>query len=85
MNKTRQALIQSIRESDLSFGDRTKLRLILLFHGPEVEKIANEGLAEANLSLPQPQPSGSFGGQDWMAILKYFVEVILPILLKLFA
>ena len=85
MNQTRQALVQAIKESDLSFGDRTKLRLILLFHGAEVEKIANEGLGEANLSLPPAALSGSFGGPDWMAILKYFVEVILPILLKLFA
>ncbi len=83
MNPVRRATIQAIKESGLPLRQRTQLRLAVAFKGDEIDEVVQEALEGHSLSLPMPQPEGSFGGPDWATILKFFIENILPLLLKL--
>ena len=82
MNQVRQATIQAIKESNLTLRDKVKLRLALIFNGPEIDEVVQDALEGHSLVLPTLQPEGTFGGPDWATILKFFIENILPLLLK---
>lgn len=75
----RQALLQAIRQSDLSIRDKAKLRFALVFRGEEIEQVAMQGVTESNLVIP----TSNINSMDWKEIITFFIEVILPLLLKL--
>lgn len=78
--KIRQALTQAIRQSDLSLREKVALRLALVFRGNEIEQVVSDALMEADLVLPS---SGDITSPDWESIITFFIEVILPLILKL--
>ena len=71
----RKALLEAIDQSDLSVRDKFKLRTLARFPG---------ALARHEEDIVRLLREDGVSATDWLAVLKYFVEVILPILLKLF-
>lgn len=78
---TKKALLQAIQQSDLSIREKLALRLALVFHADKVDAIVKEHLANEGVAAFNSDVSKT----DWAAIVKYFIENILPLLLKLLA
>jgi hypothetical protein len=77
---TKQALIDAIKQSDLSVREKLALRLALVFHADKVDAIVKDTLADEGMST-----ASDVSKTDWAAIIKFFIENILPLLLKLLA
>lgn len=78
---TKKALLQAIQESDLSLREKLALRLALVFHADKVDAIVKEAIANEGIASLESDVSKT----DWAAIIKFFIENILPLLLKLLA
>ena len=78
---TKKALVQAIQESDLTIREKLALRLALVFHADKVDAIVKDSLLAEGLAAPSD--TTAMGSPDWAAIIKFFIENILPILLKL--
>ena len=76
---TKKALLQAIQESDLTIREKLALRLALVFHADKVDQVVKEALAAEGVSALDSDVSKP----DWAAIVKFFIENILPLLLKL--
>ena len=83
VSNTKQALVEAIKQSDLSVREKMALRLALVFHADKVDAIVKDSLAAEGLA--EPGNTVAMGSPDWAAIIKFFIENILPILLKLLA
>jgi len=72
----RKALKEAIAQSDLPLGQKARLRLAMLFPGflakvePEIEAMIDAEGVQAT---------------DWAAVIKFFIENVLPLILKLLA
>lgn len=76
---TRKALVEAIKQSDLLPRQKMTLRLALVFRGKEIDKIVDETVLAEGMRSVGPDVSAG----EWAAIVKFFIEVILPLLLKL--
>jgi len=73
---TRQALRQAIADSDLSVREKMALRLALVFHADKVDAAVQEALKAEGVSTVG-------ANVDWAKVIKFFIENVLPLLLKL--
>lgn len=76
--QNRKALLEAIRESDLSLRDKVLLRMAVAFHADKVEAAIEAAMEESDAPLNAVE-----GSAEWAALLKFFVENVLPILLQL--
>jgi len=73
---TKKALRQAIADSDLSVREKMALRLALVFHADKVDEIVNEAMKAEGVSAVG-------ANVDWAKVVKFFIENVLPLLLKL--
>ena len=78
MNNTKAALLEAIKQSDLSIREKLALRLALIFHADKVDAIVKEALVQEGVTSLDSDVSKT----DWAAVIKFFIENILPLLLK---
>lgn len=78
---TKKALLQAIKESDLSLREKLALRLALVFHADKVDQIVKEAMVAEGVAAFDSDVSKT----DWAAVIKFFIENILPLLLKFLA
>lgn len=73
---TKKALRQAIADSDLTVREKMALRLALVFHADKVDTIVQDALKEEGVSAVG-------ANVDWAKVIKFFIENVLPLLLKL--
>jgi hypothetical protein len=73
---TKKALRQAIADSDLTVREKMALRLALVFHADKVDEIVNEAMKAEGVSAVG-------ANVDWAKVIKFFIENVLPLLLKL--
>jgi len=73
---TKKALRQAIADSDLTVREKMALRLALVFHADKVDEIVNEAMKAEGVSAVG-------ANVDWAKVVKFFIENVLPLLLKL--